>query len=221
MKRNPTLDEIRGTLSGRTAVPVGRYRYYSVLLPLIRTGDGLSVLFEVRSPNLRIQPGEIALPGGKVEPGEDPADCAVRETCEELGVFPSDITLYGPLNYIVTYSNFTMYGYAGELSADALTRLAPGEDEVAETFLVPLSFFFDNEPEIYTNVVQPHIDPAFPADKVVSQAERVTGGGSKYKWRTGTNDVMIYTWTDPLTGCERVIWGLTARLIYDFTRLFD
>lgn len=41
--------------------------------------------------------GKINGPGGKVDPGETPLQCAIRETEEELCVTPSDIELAGEM----------------------------------------------------------------------------------------------------------------------------
>ena len=52
----------------------------AVLLPLVRTPEGISVLFEERAHTLRSQPGEVCFPGGKREAGETAIQCALRET---------------------------------------------------------------------------------------------------------------------------------------------
>ena len=56
---------------------------YAVLCPLVERPDGLHLLFEVRSAGVS-QSGETCFPGGQMEPGETPADCALRETAEKL-----------------------------------------------------------------------------------------------------------------------------------------
>ena len=55
---------------------------FGVLIPIIETPHGLSVLFEVRARNLRRQPGEICFPGGSTMEGEPPAHAAIREASE-------------------------------------------------------------------------------------------------------------------------------------------
>ena len=56
----------------------------AVLIPVIMKADGYHILYEVRAAKLRTQPGEICFPGGRIEPGEDPGEAAVREAMEEL-----------------------------------------------------------------------------------------------------------------------------------------
>ena len=209
----PDLETVRWALEGLTPRPIGRYRYYSVLIPLIEKEDGLHVLFQVRADGLRHQPGEIGLPGGKVEPGESPQDCAVRETGEELGMAETDVAVLGEVNYLITYSNFTMYAFAGTLNAEALAAATPNPEEVKELFLVPLTFFLQTKPESWVNQIAPGVAADFPLEKI-----RFKEG---YGWRTGDSTVPIYSYYDGEAGTERVIWGLTARLMEDFSRILQ
>ena len=55
----------------------------AVLLPLVRTEEGLCVLFEKRTGSIS-HPGETCFPGGAVEAGESPREAVIRETAEEL-----------------------------------------------------------------------------------------------------------------------------------------
>ncbi|MDR0852769.1 MAG: CoA pyrophosphatase [Clostridiales Family XIII bacterium] len=204
------IDLIKNKVNGIEPGPIGSYWRSSVLLPLVFRDGEWQLLFEVRAENLKTQPGEISFPGGKMEAGETPLECAVRETCEEIGLSRNAITVIGELNYIITYSNFTMYSVLGTLDPQVLEAATASADEVKELFFVPLRFFLDNEPEVFRNEVVPKIQAGFPVDKVPA--------GKKYPWRTGSAEVPIYTYTEP-SGNERVIWGLTARLIKDFIRV--
>lgn len=205
-----SLSKIKGIVSEHKPKPIGKYRKYSVIIPLIERNGNIELLFEIRSDNLRKQPGEIAFPGGKLEPNETPARCAVRETSEELGIPENCITVFGPLNYVITYSNFTMYAFAGTISDEGLENAEPNPMEVKEVFYVPLKFFMETEPQIYTNILKPEIHDDFPTHKLNNIA-----GEEGYKWRTGRSDVPMYTWIGP-NDKEYVIWGLTARVIQDF-----
>jgi 8-oxo-dGTP pyrophosphatase MutT (NUDIX family) len=204
------LAAIEAAVRGHVPRPIGRYGYSAVLIPLVDKGGELHVLYEVRSDELKKQPGEIAFPGGKMEKGETPEQTAVRETCEELLVPESAVRLIAQLDYIISYSSFTMYSCLGEIDADALTA-EPNRAEVKETFLVPLSFFLGNEPDVYVNRVAPIIAEGFPLEKIHFK--------DGYSWREGKATVPIYTWPDPELGADRVIWGLTARLTYRFVEL--
>jgi hypothetical protein len=122
----------------------------------------------------------------------------------------SAVRLIAQLDYIISYSSFTMYSCLGEIDADALTT-EPNRAEVKETFLVPLLFLLENEPEIYVNRVAPIIAEGFPTEKIHFK--------DGYSWREGKATVPIYTWPDPELGADRVIWGLTARLTHSFVEL--
>ena len=59
---------------------------FAVLVPLVEGPEGLSLLYEVRPAKLHHHSGEVCFPGGRMEPGETPRQCALRETREELGI---------------------------------------------------------------------------------------------------------------------------------------
>jgi 8-oxo-dGTP pyrophosphatase MutT (NUDIX family) len=208
-----TRAEIENALCDHVPQPVSSVRNFSVLLPLIEKNGVLHILFEVRADELDVQPGEVSFPGGAIEAGETAREAAVRETAEELGVVPDDVTVLAELNYLVTFSNLTLYCFLGFIPYPALETAAWNRAEVKEPFLVPLSFFLETEPEVYINrlVVEP--DKALPFEKIAPRDD--------YAWRAGTNEVLIYTWPDPDTGTERIIWGMTAQLTRDFIRLLQ
>ncbi|MDR3363736.1 MAG: CoA pyrophosphatase [Clostridiales Family XIII bacterium] len=223
----PALDAIKNAARANTPKPIGEYRYYSVLLPLVFHGGALHVLYELRSPDLDVQPGEVSFPGGAIEAGETPRDAALRETVEELGISADGVEIVGELDYLITYSNFTLYCFLGVLDADALAKAVPSAAEVAEYFLVPLKWLIENEPEVYVNRVVPEPAKDLPFEKLSPRGD--------YNWRKGFSTVMIYTWPGQVTceaagaemgeaadkapGGTRVIWGLTARLTKSFVDL--
>lgn len=54
--------------------------------------------------------GKINAPGGKIEEGESPNDCAIRETFEEVCVQPSDVKKAGEL-FFQFVDGLTIHGY--------------------------------------------------------------------------------------------------------------
>ena len=64
---------------------LGLRRNYAVLCPFVERNGEPHVLLEVRAKELR-QGGEVCFPGGAMEAGETAAECALRETEEELGI---------------------------------------------------------------------------------------------------------------------------------------
>lgn len=57
----------------------------------------LSVVAIEKTSHLRRHAGQVAFPGGRIEPGESPVQAALREASEEVGVNPADVTVLGEL----------------------------------------------------------------------------------------------------------------------------
>jgi 8-oxo-dGTP pyrophosphatase MutT (NUDIX family) len=76
--------------------PPGEHRRSAVLLLFGQGGDGPDVLLTERAVGLRSHPGQVAFPGGALEPGDaGPAEAAVREAHEETGLDPSGVVVVG------------------------------------------------------------------------------------------------------------------------------
>ncbi|MDD3169430.1 MAG: CoA pyrophosphatase [Eubacteriales bacterium] len=193
-----TIKDFEDIFRDREPKSLGTYRYYSVLVPLVEKDGELYILYEVRAENMRKQPGEVCFPGGRIENNESAEECAVRETSEELNIKESEIHIIAQMDFLHTYSNFTLYSLLGTIDYEVVSGITVNSDEVKEIFLVPVSFFAENEPETYCFDVLPNIGPDFPYDKI-----NLTNG---YNWRKGKSTVPIYRYED------RVIWGLTARI---------
>ena len=121
---------------------------YAVLIPLVNTDGGDALLLEVRSQKVR-QPGEVCFPGGRAEPGETTVEAAVRETCEELGVTPDMIEVLGELEPLVMGDGREVRPVKARLRIGDIESLKLSEDEVAEVFLLPLSWMAENRPAHY------------------------------------------------------------------------
>ncbi|MDR2087996.1 MAG: CoA pyrophosphatase [Clostridiales Family XIII bacterium] len=192
-----SLRDFRRAFAGRKPEPLDRHRYFSVLVPLVERDGEVHLLYQLRAETLRRQPGEVGFPGGKVEDGETPLACAIRETVEELRIPRESIEVIGELDYIHGYSDFTMYAFLAAV-ADADFSRDFNRAEVQEVFLVPISFFLENEPEIHKYEIAPKIDGGFPYDRIQPKGF--------YRWRTGEAIVPIYNYEG------RAIWGLTGRV---------
>lgn len=176
-------------------------REFSVLIPLVEQDGQLQILFELRSAGIR-QPGEVCFPGGMREAGESRRECAVRETIEELGCEAAEIQILGEFDCMHNYTNITIYPFVGQLSQEAAQAARDGKanpDEVQEVFWVPLEFFLNEEPYVYTYEVVPEIGEDFPYEMIDSP--------DKYNWRRGKCTVPVYRYDG------HVIWGMTARII--------
>jgi 8-oxo-dGTP pyrophosphatase MutT (NUDIX family) len=120
-------------------VPSAPHRAAAVLVPFVRRGTALSVLFTRRNEHLRHHAGQISFPGGGVESGDaDAVAAALRETNEETGIAPAFVEPFGYLDCIDTVSGYCMTPVAGFVRGDYHVRLDTGE--VDEIFEVPLDF---------------------------------------------------------------------------------
>ena len=133
-----------------------------------------------------------------MEEGEAPEECAVRETCEELGIGREAVEVIGQGDTLYGNGSFTLYTFIGEIDPDALIAAESDDNEVEETFFVQLDRLMRERPEHYGEKMTAEIDPHFPYDRV--------GIGRDYPWHTPSNDIPLYD----IDG--RVIWGLTARI---------
>ena len=180
---------------------------YAVLVPLAQGPKGPSLLYEVRAKTLRRQPGEVCFPGGRLEKGERPEQCALRELEEELAIPPAAVQVLGRLDFIAHRANFIMYPILGWVEDWGISRLSPSPAEVEETFFVPLSHLKQNPPLEYTYQLMPTPAENFPYD--------VIGIPRDYKWQPGGENVPVYPWEG------RAIWGLTGRITRHLLQLLE
>lgn len=192
------LDALRRRFDGHEPGLLGARQEFAVLCPLVEQPDGLHLLFEVRAANLR-QGGEVCFPGGRKETGETFVECALRETEEELAIPRGEITLLGTPDFISNARGFLLHPVLGLVSAAGMDALAPSPAEVAEAFTVPLTFFQNTPPEVYTYELLPHVPEDFPYERV--------GISRDYPWSSGRVDVPVWFWKN------HVIWGMTARIV--------
>ena len=99
------------------------------------------VLLTVRREHLRTHAGQIAFPGGRVEPGEQAIAAALREAQEEIGLDPSLVEVVGTLDEYRTVTGFAVTPVIGAVPPDL--PLAPHEHEVAGWFEAPLQYLLD------------------------------------------------------------------------------
>ncbi len=114
----------------------------SVLFGIIDRKEGASVLLTKRTETLSSHKGQIALPGGKIDPSDNSAEsAALREAREEVGIEPKLVTVLGRLGEYKSGSGYSVTPVIGIIDPAFVLRI--NEFEVAEAFEVPLDFLMD------------------------------------------------------------------------------
>lgn len=154
-----------------------------------KRGDGafeLDVLMMRRSKDLRDHAGQICFPGGKVDDGDETVIAtALRETCEEVGILPSKIEVFGMLSSFASESGFEIVPVVGLLKESQELTIS---EEVEEVFFVPLAFLMNPAEHRW------HID-----DRHILQR-----GSCAKRWLS-----MDYLVEDK----SYFIWGITAAIV--------
>ncbi|NLB88169.1 MAG: CoA pyrophosphatase [Syntrophomonadaceae bacterium] len=196
------------SLKNRTPKILGQEQAFesAVILPLVYINDRINVLFQKRSSDLMHQPGEISFPGGKIEPFDSsPMEGAIRETCEELGLKPSNIEVVAPLDIVVSPFNVIVYPFVAFI--DDVKNVIPNKDEVEEVFYVPLDYLLDNPPAKHKMWLNVDAQQDFPFELIPN--------GKDYPFRKAYIPQLFWIWH------EHVIWGLTARILNHFLSLLS
>ena len=193
------IKRIERFMEKRTPGDIGKRKNCSVLIPLVEIDGELHVLYEQRSSEMKTQPGDVCFPGGVMEPGETPIQCAVRETEEEIGIPVERIRVIGQFDSIYEVRNITMHTVIGVIDEADLALLHPNPDEVAKVFTIPFKFFEEMEPYIYEYDVVQKVDD-FPYEEM--------GVNPNYKWRVGRATVPIWHYGEGED--KQLLWGLTA-----------
>jgi 8-oxo-dGTP pyrophosphatase MutT (NUDIX family) len=99
------------------------------------------LILTVRREHMRTHAGQIAFPGGRVEPGEDAVAAALREAQEELLLDPGAAEVIAAIDPYQTITNFLVTPVVAIVPPDL--PLTAQEQEVADWFEAPLGFVLD------------------------------------------------------------------------------
>lgn len=127
--------------SGWSGVTLDKLTPAAVLIGLVQREAGPTVLLTRRSDTLRKHTGQVALPGGRVDPGEKPWETALREAHEEVGLEPHFVDLLGLSTPYQTGTGYLITPVVGVVRTGFDLRANP--DEVADIFETPFSFLMD------------------------------------------------------------------------------
>ena len=178
---------------------IGNFKESSVMILIKEINEEVYLCFEVRALDLKHQPGDVCLPGGKIEPGESAKEAAIRETIEELNLKAEDFELIGEMDYFISPYNSIMYGFVSKLIKE---EVIPSASEVDHLFWVPLKFFMENEPLVFDIEMNPYMNANFPYHLI--------RGGRNYKFHKGKHQQFFYQYEG------NVIWGFTAMMVKRF-----
>jgi 8-oxo-dGTP pyrophosphatase MutT (NUDIX family) len=139
---DPSIEGARGDLdlNPQTWIRAGvkATKPAAVLVPVIDRAEP-TVLLTLRTAALASHAGQVAFPGGKIDPtDESPVAAALRETKEETGLLPTLIEPIGYLDLYLTFSGFRILPTVARVQPGFTLTLNPRE--VTETFEVPLEF---------------------------------------------------------------------------------
>ncbi|MFN7107888.1 MAG: CoA pyrophosphatase [Brevundimonas sp.] len=128
-------------LNPDSARPVKDLRPAAVLIPIVARPEGASVLLTRRADTLARHTGQIAFPGGRLDPGENAVQAALREADEEVALSPAAVEVLGLSDAYETGTGFLVTPVIGWLRDAPVTT--PSPDEVAEVFETPWDFLMD------------------------------------------------------------------------------
>jgi 8-oxo-dGTP pyrophosphatase MutT (NUDIX family) len=147
-------DQLRRALASRrahaTTLLPGDHAFFdpaqipsaAAVLLAVTDRDAPGVLLTRRNANLRSHAGQIAFPGGRIDPEDkDPVDAALREAEEEIALPRRLVEVVGMVEEYRTVTGYQVTPVIGVVPPDL--RLVPSEAEVAEVFEVPLAFLLD------------------------------------------------------------------------------
>jgi 8-oxo-dGTP pyrophosphatase MutT (NUDIX family) len=157
----------------------------AVLVPVFAAPpDGeATVVLTRRSLSLQRDPGHVAFPGGRVEAGEAPADAALREAHEEVGLDPDDVEICGLVDVVGRRAGEQIAAFLGVLPRPP--ALAPNASEVESVLEVPLAALLADGVawQERWSVGQAERSVHFFADAAVLGDDLVWGVSARILWR--------------------------------------
>ncbi|MFM7350312.1 MAG: CoA pyrophosphatase [Erythrobacter sp.] len=133
--------ELEGLLSDARFATAGRATPAAVLIAITDVPDGPQVILTQRPRGMRDHPGQVAFPGGKIDPGEDAVAAALREAEEELALPREAVRVIGTSDLYHTGTGFVVTPVVGIVPAGL--PLVPNPMEVEAWFEAPLRLLLD------------------------------------------------------------------------------
>jgi 8-oxo-dGTP pyrophosphatase MutT (NUDIX family) len=197
---------IRSALASRPprALGVPAFRRAAVLVPVLSRPAGPALLFTRRTETLPHHRGEIAFPGGGLEPGESAEAGALREAREEVALEAARAELLGRLDDLPSIARFVVTPVVAAIR-DPPASFSAAAGEVAEQFELPLSQLLD--PGLRRATLW---DPARLPERIGAVLAEASVPFEDVDPATGHWRVWSFHADE-----RRVVWGLTARVLAD------
>lgn len=196
---NINIHTINNIFKDRESKPIQSVKKAAVMILLEVIDKEIYIIFQVRAKKLNHQPGDICLPGGKVEPGENFKEAAIRETMEEMNIKKEEFEVLGEMDYFISPYKMIVRPYIAKINTSNINY---NKNEVDHIFKVPLKFFIDTDPLLYKMDIGPINQEGFPFHLI--------NGGKDYKFSKCILEEYFYQWN------KYVIWGFTAHIIKSF-----
>ncbi|KQN80307.1 NUDIX hydrolase [Sphingomonas sp. Leaf67] len=138
---DPVEGLLTGDLNGAAPMPEGGWRAAAVLIAVTERAEP-GVLLTQRTGDLRTHAGQVAFPGGSIDPADGgPVAAALREAAEEIALPPQTATVVATLDRYHTVTGFEVVPVLATVPADL--PLMPAPLEVDAIFEVPLTVLLD------------------------------------------------------------------------------
>ena len=194
-------------LAGRSVrrLEVDGFHPAAVLVPILQRPAGPSILLTQRTETVNHHKGQISFPGGRIELDEGLEPAALRETQEEVGLPPTAVEIVGALDDYPSTSGYVVSPFVG-MVPDPPPELRPQEAEVQDLFEVPLTHFLREgclrmEWWEVGERTPPKLQSAL--HQLGPRLEDYDSAGRRYR-------VFFFDVDE-----DRVVWGLTARILKD------
>jgi len=149
------------------------------------------IIMTGRSPKLKHHTGEMSFPGGKFDPKQDNSlkETALRETYEEIGIFPENVRIIGYLDDLPTLTGWTIRVFVGILEIPPDFKFIINQEEVSALVKIPIEYI--TQDNLFYKI-------PFPKDRNFS--------------------MLCFDYQDSELNQNFKIWGASAHMLQEFLK---